>query len=89
MIFNPSTNTPGKILQLPLIQPDKRQTVLDFISAARRIQDNEGADMVNDLLSRLDSAEATLRNMYKSLTIYRNQVPRIIRKLHNKEVSNK
>lgn len=78
---DPYTYTLGRYLQLPLITPEYRDSCKQFVENAKKIDDKEGADTVETLVDIIDTAEATLRNMYRSLELYRNNMPNLLRKL--------
>lgn len=85
MVFKNPTTT-GTVLQLPIISVEERQKIRDVIKYAKEIRDKDTESILSDLLNRIDSAEATMRNLYKTLTVYRNRIPKLIRAtLRNKK----
>ena len=84
VLKNPTTL--GTVLQLPIISVEERQKIRDVIKDAKEIRDKDTESILSDLLNRIDSAEATMRNLYKTLTVYRNRIPKLIRAtLRNKK----
>ena len=84
VLRNPTTT--GTVLQLPIISVEERQKIRDVIKDAKEIRDKDTESILSDLLNRIDSAEATMRNLYKTLTVYRNRIPKLIRAtLRNKK----
>lgn len=77
VLKNPTTL--GTVLQLPIISVEERQKIRDVIKDAKEIRDKDTESILSDLLNRIDSAEATMRNMYKTLVVYRNRIPKLIR----------
>lgn len=77
VLKNPTTL--GTVLQLPIISVEERQKIRDVIKDAKEIRDKYTESILSDLLNRIDSAEATMRNMYKTLVVYRNRIPKLIR----------
>lgn len=77
VLKNPTTL--GTVLQLPIISVEERQKIRDVIKYAKEIRDKDTESILSDLLNRIDSAEATMRNMYKTLVVYRNRIPKLIR----------
>lgn len=77
VLKNPTTT--GTVLQLPIISVEERQKIRDVIKYAKEIRDKDTESILSDLLNRIDSAEATMRNMYKTLVVYRNRIPKLIR----------
>lgn len=84
VLKNPTTT--GTVLQLPIFSEEERQKMKDLISDHRALRDKDNEGFLSDILNKMDSAEATMRNMYKTLTVYRNRIPKLIRAtLRNKK----
>ena len=74
----------GKYIQLPVITPEYRKQCKDLISKR-----SEESNVISSLLDMVDACEAVMRNMYRSLQLYRNNMPVLIRKLNEVKGGNK
>ena len=79
MVLARNSTTYGTVLQLPIFSEEERQKMKDLISDHRALRDKDNEGFLSDVLNKMDSAEATMRNLYKTLTVYRNRIPKLIR----------
>lgn len=84
MIHDIRNNTTGEIISIPALTENERQDVDDFLEEAKRVKDEEGIYIVNLLLEAITRLEAGTRNMARTLNVYRNTSPRLIRITNNK-----
>lgn len=85
MVLYSKSTTTGTVLQLPIFTIDERQKIKDMIKSAKDIRDKDTEGLLSDIIDRVDSAEATMRNLYRTLGIYRNRIPKIIKALNEKK----
>ena len=85
MVLARNSTTHGTVLQLPIFSVEERQKMKDLISDYQALRDKDNEGFLSDVLNKMDNAEATMRNLYKTLTVYRNRVPKIIRALNEKK----
>lgn len=84
MIHDIRKNTTGEIISIPALTENERQDVNDFLEEAKRVKDEEGIYIVNLLLEAITRLEAGTRNMARTLNVYRNTIPRLMRITNNK-----
>ena len=85
MVLARNSTTHGTVLQLPIFSDEERQKMKDLIYEHKALRDKDNEGFLSDVLDKMDKAEATMRNMYKTLTVYRNRIPKIIRAMHEKK----
>lgn len=84
MVFKTSTAL-GTHFSLPILSTDEREKFKEILQSAKDLRDKDTEGFLQDLLTRIDATEATIRNLYKTLTVYRNRIPKLIRATMNKK----
>lgn len=70
-----------RAIKLPLFTPDLRDRCQTAIEEAKAIRDKDLEALIKDLMEVCDRSEAALRMTYRTLTRYRNYMPKLIHKL--------
>lgn len=79
MIHNTDKITPSLSVQIPFLSPKQLDEIEEFLEEARRVKDEEGVYIVTTLMNAVNDLESTVRNTYRTLSAYRNMIPKLVR----------